>query len=224
VSNPAKRPVGQQSRREAIIAAAEAVFADHGYDRARLEDVARKVGIQRPSLLYHFHDKATLYGAVLDAILEDLVGRYARVLAGKGSTGERLERTVDEWLRFTTERPALLRIMLREMADGVSEHSRRFARRARALMTSMSDVVAAGQADHSLRQVDAGHMLMIIAGASTFLTLGGSVLNTTATERFPALADREQHRQLLLTMLRKLLGTSGPRPTLRELQSKAVGG
>ena len=191
--------------------AAEAVFAEAGYDRARLEDVALRVGIRRASLLYHFRDKASLYAAVLDSMLEDLVSRYRRVLAEDGSAGARLERTVDEWLDFVAERPALVRLMLRELADGVNDHSRPFAERAMSVIESVGDVITAGQAEHALRQTNAVHVLMIIAGASTFLLLGGSLINPSATERFPSIVDRAQHRDLLIAIFRKFLGTHGPR-------------
>ena len=200
------------SRREAILAAAEAIFAEQGYGRARLEDVARAVGIRRASLLYHFHDKPSLYAAVLDSLADDLGSRYRRVLATDAPPGVRLERTVDEWLDVISERPAFVRIMLRELADGVSEHSRPFAERALAVLKSVGDVIAVGQADHALRPASGLHVMMILTGASAFLALGGAMVSTGGTERFPVVADREQHRELLLTIYRKLLGTRGPRP------------
>ncbi|MGH7287017.1 MAG: TetR family transcriptional regulator, partial [Myxococcota bacterium] len=47
--------------RAAILAAAEAVFAERGFAAARLEDVAARVGIRRASIVYHFRDKRELY-------------------------------------------------------------------------------------------------------------------------------------------------------------------
>jgi AcrR family transcriptional regulator len=200
------------SRRQAILDAAEAIFAESGYDRARLEDVAGRVGIRRASLLYHFRDKTTLYAAVLDSLADDLAARYHRVLAQDAPPGVRLEQTVDEWLDVITSRPALIRIMLRELADGVSEHSRRFAERALSVLQDVGRVIAAGQADHALRPMSGLHVMMILTGASAFLTLGGAMVSTDAAERFPVIADRQQQRTLLITIYRKLLGTHGPRP------------
>jgi TetR/AcrR family transcriptional regulator len=198
------------SRREAILAAAETIFAEHGYGSARLDDVARAVGIRRASLLYHFRDKATLYAAVLDSLSDDLASRYRRVLDTEAPAGVRLEKTIDEWLDVITERPAFVRIMLRELADGVSEHSRPFAERALGVLKSVGDVIAMGQADHALRPASGLHVMMILTGASAFLALGGSMVSMDGSERFPAVADRAQHRELLLTLYRKLLGTRGP--------------
>jgi len=199
-----------------ILQAAEAIFADAGYDRARLEDVALRVGIRRASLLYHFRDKAALYEAVLDSLFEDLIARYRRVLAGDGPAGTRLERTVDEWLDFVAARPAFVHIMLRELGNGVSERSRPFAVRAMPVFTALGDVIAAGQAEHALRQTNGLHVLMVLAGASSFLTLGGALVVTRATERSLSIADRDEQRELLLAIFRKLLGTHGPRPVVED--------
>ena len=211
LASEATQPVSS-SRRQTILDAAEAVFAEHGFDRARLQDVAARVGIRRASLLYHFRDKSALYAAVLDSLADDLAARYHRVLAQEAPAGIRLEQTVDEWLDVITARPALIRIMLRELADGVSEHSRSFAERALGVLNEVGRVIAAGQADHALRQVSGLHVMMILTGASAFLTLGGAMVSTDAAERFPVIADRAQQRELLISIYRKLLGTHGPRP------------
>jgi TetR/AcrR family transcriptional regulator len=200
------------SRRETILEAAESIFAECGYDRARLEDIAQQVGIRRASLLYHFRDKTTLYAAVLDSLLGSLLDRYRRVLDVDAPPGQRLESSLDVWLDFIAERPALVRLMLRELADGVSDHSRPFAERAVLVLIALGDVVAAGQSEQSLRRTSALHVMTVLAGASTFLLLGGAIYSRDETMRFPALVDREQHRELLLAILRKLLGTGGPRP------------
>jgi TetR/AcrR family transcriptional regulator len=199
------------SRRDAILDAAEAIFAEHGYDRARLEDIARAVGIRRASLLYHFRDKAALYAAVLDSLLGDLEKCHRRVLETDAAAGARLESSIDVWIDFTIARPALVRIMLRELADGVREGSRAFAERAIPIVDGLTEVILAGQAEHALRRTSALHVLMILAGASAFLTLGGAVYSRDGNERFPVMVDRVQHRELMLAIIRKLLGTAGPR-------------
>lgn len=57
---------GEPSRREMILDAASALFAERGYDGASLRDISRRVGISHPGMLHHFSSKDVLLGAVID--------------------------------------------------------------------------------------------------------------------------------------------------------------
>ena len=66
-----KRPAGDPTRspterRQAILAAAHAVFAAHGYRGGSLQDVADRVGMSQTSLLHYFPSKSELLLAVLN--------------------------------------------------------------------------------------------------------------------------------------------------------------
>lgn len=56
----------EPSRREMILDAASALFAERGYDGASLRDISRRVGISHPGMLHHFSSKEVLLGAVID--------------------------------------------------------------------------------------------------------------------------------------------------------------
>lgn len=52
-------------RREQILTAAVELFGEVGYRGTSLRDIAQRVGITHPGLLYHFHSKQELLSAVL---------------------------------------------------------------------------------------------------------------------------------------------------------------
>lgn len=52
-------------RREQILDAAVELFGEVGYRGTSLRDIAQRVGITHPGLLYHFHSKQELLSAVL---------------------------------------------------------------------------------------------------------------------------------------------------------------
>jgi AcrR family transcriptional regulator len=54
---------------ERILDAAEALFAERGYEAGSLREIARRAGIQQPGLYNHFASKQQLYAAVLDRAL-----------------------------------------------------------------------------------------------------------------------------------------------------------
>ena len=63
-------------RREEILAAATAIFAEHGYERASIEIICAAIGIARGTLYQYFADKKALFREILevhaDRILEHM--------------------------------------------------------------------------------------------------------------------------------------------------------
>jgi TetR/AcrR family transcriptional regulator len=106
--------------RAAILAAAERLFAERGFEATRLEDVAEAVGIRRASIVYHFRDKPALYDAVLAEVFGGFHARIEPALLGSEAFAVRIERAVSLWIDYVAERPALARILLREVADGAA--------------------------------------------------------------------------------------------------------
>jgi AcrR family transcriptional regulator len=53
--------VRSEAKREAIVGAAMGNFAEHGYQGARVEDIAGELGIAKGSIFQHFGSKAGLF-------------------------------------------------------------------------------------------------------------------------------------------------------------------
>lgn len=63
-----------------ILDAAEAVFAEHGFESASLREIARRAGIQQPGLYNHFASKRDLYAAVLDRALSPMAAAMTEAM------------------------------------------------------------------------------------------------------------------------------------------------
>ena len=67
------RPIAKSNIREenerAILTAAEAVFAEHGFGGATMAAIATKAGVPKPNVHYYFPTKETLYRAVVERVL-----------------------------------------------------------------------------------------------------------------------------------------------------------
>lgn len=55
-----------------ILEAARDAFAEHGFDRARLDSIARAAGVTKQLVYHYFKTKEDLYGVVLDRVSEDV--------------------------------------------------------------------------------------------------------------------------------------------------------
>ena len=101
-----------------VLVAAEEEFGEHGYDRARLSDIASRAGISRPSLLYHFGSKQELYTAVVRTAFARLGETLGGALSSEGTFEERVRNVVNLFSAFLDADPKLARLILREHIDG----------------------------------------------------------------------------------------------------------
>src|SRR5690625_5575027 len=62
------RRVDAEATREALLDAAEAVFYERGVARASLEAIARRAGLTRGALYWHFDGKADLFRQLLERV------------------------------------------------------------------------------------------------------------------------------------------------------------
>jgi AcrR family transcriptional regulator len=84
-----RRLTGDQ-RREAILVAATEVFAEYGYQRCKVADIAARMDVTQPVIFQNFGTKAALYRAVLDRATTAACEILAAVEQHEGSVSELL--------------------------------------------------------------------------------------------------------------------------------------
>src|SRR5262245_18668854 len=169
------RARGKETR-QAILRAAEQVFAERGYAGARMDEVAAEVGIKRASMVYYFRDKRSLYLALLEDVFGALLQRYRMLLAGPGSARERILACLEVWAQHVAERPGSVRILMWESARVRRASADPLAAELTPIQRTLAAAIEAGQRDGTFRLIDALRFLMIVTGATAFLTLGMDVL------------------------------------------------
>ncbi len=101
---------------ERLLDAAEQAFAQ-GYDAARLDDIAAAAGIRRPSLLYHFPSKDSLYAAVVRRTFARLGAALMTVMSRRLDFAARVDSMVETYASFLADNPAHAQILVRELVD-----------------------------------------------------------------------------------------------------------
>jgi AcrR family transcriptional regulator len=69
-----------EARPEEIIDAAEAVFSECGFDRAKLEEVARRAGVSKGTLYLYFDSKESLFRAMIRARIEPFLAEGEEIV------------------------------------------------------------------------------------------------------------------------------------------------
>ncbi|MEP7187772.1 MAG: helix-turn-helix domain-containing protein, partial [Roseiflexaceae bacterium] len=79
-------------RRQAILAAAISVFAQHGFDAATTDDIARAAGLSKGGLYWHFKSKDDILAAILMQLFDQELGVIQRLVAAEGAVAPRLRQ------------------------------------------------------------------------------------------------------------------------------------
>lgn len=103
--------------REAILDAAERLFAARGVDGVAVRDLARELGLTPSSLYNHFPGKQALYEAVLERGLEPIVALLAAERRDQEVTREGVARVVRVLVDHMAEHPHLARLLERALCE-----------------------------------------------------------------------------------------------------------
>ena len=112
----------QDRTRESLLQAGSQIFAEQGFQVARIRDIAQRAGCNLSAINYHFGSKQGLYNAVLEYAVRQAIERHPLV----PSEQENLDAPAQFHFlvrglmrRFVTPGPQALmgRLMVREMAN-----------------------------------------------------------------------------------------------------------
>ena len=87
------RPPGRSERsRKKILDSARAVFFEEGFERANLDEVARRAGLAKGTIYRHFDSKAELYVEVLVQNADSFLERMHRAISPRDSAEDQFRR------------------------------------------------------------------------------------------------------------------------------------
>ena len=160
----------------AKIPAAASVFAEQGFDAARIEDVARSIGVPRATLYYYFAGKEDILAFLLRSLLEDVATAVQQAVATRASGAKRLMAVLGAQLEVQAAQPQTALLLVANigragrLTDIAADVDAAFHAPVRA-------VLADGIADGSIREVDIERATSAIFGAVILTGLHEIVAN-----------------------------------------------
>ena len=101
---------------EHILACAEKLFLEKGFDATSMSDIALCAGINRPTLHYYFRTKDKMFRAVLARIVLSFVPRVYEIVASSDKpVAERVSQVADAYIAIFMAKPCLPLFMAREI-------------------------------------------------------------------------------------------------------------
>ncbi len=192
-------------RRADLIRISIDVFGESGFAGGRIDEIARRAGIRRPSVLYHFSDKRSLYAAAIAGVVREISDR---VVATEGQPAERLEAIADTWVDFVIDRPNAARLLLRQMIDVEPIPVRDSEAPVRELLASIQAAIDDRTAPVGSKAIEASELALILSStslvwvASRSAVEGALGLDTLSPESI------QRHRRTLHALIRQWLAAA----------------
>jgi TetR/AcrR family transcriptional regulator len=144
-----------EARREALLAAGTELFAEHGFDGVRVEAIARKAGVNKAMINYHFGGKRKLYAAILTSTFSDLVARVEQLRHSSRPAGDLLREFVAIFAEMAiARRPNFPALLLREVLSGGRMIDREVLPSVLAIFAVLREIIQRGVREGSFRPVD----------------------------------------------------------------------
>lgn len=183
------RSIAQEDKRKLILDAAIRVFAEHGYHGSRVGDVAEDAGVAHGLLYHYFASKEDVLRTIFVENWGELIARFRAVEASDGPARDKLEGIAKILLRTWRNDPALVTVMVREVARSHELESQ--VEDVREAFAIIQRVVEEGQASGVFRRdVDARLASWVVYGALEEMLTGWVLGQLPDSEEDVARAER----------------------------------
>lgn len=167
---------------ERILAAAELLFAEQGFDAVSMNAIAERAGVSKANVFHHFTSKNDLYIAVLRHVCRDASEHLDELDKPDAPFEERLEEFARSHLKTLLDHGQMMRLLLREMLSDNPRLGQELAQQVYGdKFSRFVAILRAGQKAGALRSdVDPAMVATLLIGADVFFFEAREVL-----DRFP---------------------------------------
>ena len=151
-----RRQQERDRRRTEIVDAAEALYAEVGWDAVTMDQVARRARLSRALLYVYFRDKPDLHFALVERALNALRARFEAAREGRARGFDEVEAIGRDYLAYARELPhyfdACARYQAQTSADAnVQDNEAACIRAGHHVLAVFAGALERGVADGSIR-------------------------------------------------------------------------
>lgn len=155
------RSAARAEAEQRILAAAERVFAEKGFDGARVNEIAAAADLPKANLLYYFGSKEKLYRAVIENIVLIWLDQLGEISADD-DPADALCHYVRQKMRLARLRPNASRVFAQEVVSGAPVIGDFLRGHLRDWVERQARVIDAWAAQGRIDPVDPAHLFFMI--------------------------------------------------------------
>lgn len=200
-----------------ILAAARALFSDHGFDAVSMNAIAEAAGVSKANIFHHFKSKNELYLAVARSSCDAFCDQTEQLGQPEGRFEDRLRRYAGEHLAHVLENDAVSRLILRDLQEKGSTRGQEFAEQVFGQnFARLVEILRNGQQRGELRaDVDPAMVAILVIGADITFFQAREVFRHFPDVAF-ADAPSDYSRMAMDILLHGIVPRDNPNKTDRE--------
>jgi len=105
----------KEARREQIFSVGAKLFAEKGYARSGLQELAERLGVTKPAIYYYYRSKEELLYAITDWVMDRVLSDIVSIRESEHPPLEKLQELIRRYIVFFASHPAELTIMSTEV-------------------------------------------------------------------------------------------------------------
>ena len=188
-----------------MIETAAGLFARHGFDGVRTQQIASVAGVNAALINYHFNGKLGLYCAVFDHLLADSHIVLAEVCNAEIPILQRFDFYLDSLFGYFTRFPELAPLLVREHLSGAAQIGSGYREKVSQFYLTTSAILGEGEALGIFTEQNHHSFHLQLMGSLTYYLISQPYreLASKAGDELAAAPKTDQFRQQLgATLLR----------------------
>ena len=132
----------KEARREQIFTMGAQLFAEKGYDRASLQELAERLGVTKPAIYYYYRSKEELLYAITTFVMDRVLADITEIRQSALPPLEKLQELIRRYIGFFALHPSELTLMSTEVDSLGSEYREEIIARQREYINQARGIVS----------------------------------------------------------------------------------
>ncbi len=166
--NQPRRVRDSERTRRLLLTAAEELFAERGVAGASTDEIAKRSGVNKAMISYHFGGKEQLYAAIVEENVGRAVPLLEELIPADLSAQDKLRQFIRIFAQMHIEKASLSVILLRELLAGGPLIDSVFREKLFRVFRVMGEILKQGERERTLRKVSPVEAHTSMIGALLF--------------------------------------------------------
>jgi AcrR family transcriptional regulator len=101
----------KNARAQRVLTAASEEFARRGFEGGRIEEIAKRAGVNKQLVFYYYHSKRGLFQAVISAAARELEQALVGLTIPEGRPLDRIRRALEAQFDYMARKPELVALL-----------------------------------------------------------------------------------------------------------------